>query len=207
MLCELNIHYGYNLHIKNGYRKMSSKREAILDTALSLFATYGYHGVGVDRIKDEAGVSKMTLYKYFPTKEILIEGVLRWRDECFRASLDAALAQADSYQNKVRAMFVWHDEWFRKSEFHGCMFIKASEEFPEQSSPIRRIARQHKEHIRELLLAILTSAGAKDADSLSWHLLVVLEGMIVNANMFNDRKCVDLCWPFVSTLLEQHLST
>ncbi|MEJ8674124.1 TetR/AcrR family transcriptional regulator [Chromobacterium amazonense] len=185
---------------------MSSKREAILRTALSLFATHGYHSVGVDRIKDEAGVSKMTLYKYFPTKEVLIEGVLRWRDEHFRESLEGAVAVASGCRGKIRAVFDWHDEWFRRDEFHGCMFIKASEEFPENNSPIRLVARQHKERIRQLLRLLLVEGGCKEAEPLSWYLLVMLEGVIVNANMFSDRACVDASWPYVDELLIRHLS-
>jgi AcrR family transcriptional regulator len=185
---------------------MRSKKEAILDTALSLFATYGYHSVGVDRIKDEAGVSKMTLYKYFPTKEALIEDVLKWRDMYFRQSLEKAVAMAPDCKSKIRAMFFWHDAWFRQDEFHGCMFIKASEEFPDPHSPIRLVARQHKEHIRRLLLSTLASAGAKNADELAWHLLIVLEGLIVNANMFGGHPpCVETSWPFVEALLAQHM--
>lgn len=53
-----------------------TKEDLVLETALALFATHGYHAVGVDRIKDASGVAKMTLYKHFATKDILIEQVL-----------------------------------------------------------------------------------------------------------------------------------
>ena len=184
---------------------MNLKLEKILTTALSLFATHGYHSVGVDRIRDEAGISKMTLYKYFPTKEALIEGVLQRRDEQFRTSLEQAVAKATGCRDKIRAVFAWHDEWFRREEFHGCMFIKASEEFPEDDSPIRHAAKHHKACIRQLLLTLLEEGGAREAEQLSTYLLVMLEGLIVNANMFADRSCVDACWPYVEDLLDRHL--
>ncbi|WP_432784808.1 hypothetical protein AAEX37_01739 [Oligella sp. MSHR50489EDL] len=38
-----------------------SKRNHILSTAMRLFNQHGYHGVGVDLIRDVAQVSKMTL--------------------------------------------------------------------------------------------------------------------------------------------------
>ena len=47
----------------------------ILDTATRLFFTQGYR-VGVDRIIAEAGVAKMTFYKYFPAKDDLISAVI-----------------------------------------------------------------------------------------------------------------------------------
>lgn len=184
---------------------MNLKMEAILKTALSLFATHGYHSVGVDRIKDEAGVSKMTLYKYFPTKEALIEGVLRWRDEQFRASLEQSVAARSGCREKLHAVFAWHEEWFRRDEFHGCMFIKASEEFPDEHSPIRHAAQQHKACIRQLLASVLEEGGAREAGRLSDYLFVMLEGLIVNANMFTERSCVETCWPYVEDLLDRHL--
>ncbi len=53
-----------------------AKRDDILATATRLFGEHGYHAVGVDRIRDEAEVSKMTLYHHFPSKEALVEAVL-----------------------------------------------------------------------------------------------------------------------------------
>jgi len=182
---------------------MKTKRDAILDTALALFAAHGYHSVGVDRVKEEAGVSKMTLYKYFPTKEALIENTLIKRDQLFRESLQRALQGQSDYLAKIKAIFAWHGAWFRHADFHGCMFIKASEEFPEHGAEIRRIAQQHKHHIQLLLQGILEEAGIQEATALARHLLIVLEGMIVNANMFSDRSCVEAGWPFVLELLER----
>lgn len=184
---------------------METKREAILHTALSLFARQGFHSVGVDRIKDSAAVSKMTLYKYFPTKDALIEGVLQQRDTLFRDSLQQAVAAASGCRDKIRAVFAWHDAWFRSEDFHGCLFIKASEEFPEDGSPIRAAARRHKEHVRRLLQTVLAEGGADDADRLAWQLSVLLDGLIVNANLYHDRACVEACLPCVEALLARHL--
>ena len=42
----------------------ATKEDLVLETSLALFATHGYHAVGVDRIKEASGVAKMTLYKH-----------------------------------------------------------------------------------------------------------------------------------------------
>lgn len=41
-----------------------------------LFLTQGYPGVTMEQIANRAGVSKRTLYKYFPVKEALLERML-----------------------------------------------------------------------------------------------------------------------------------
>ena len=55
---------------------MSVLREKILTTASHLFQTQGINSTGVDNIVAEAGTTKMTLYKYFRSKEVLILEVL-----------------------------------------------------------------------------------------------------------------------------------
>ncbi len=186
---------------------MQSKKEDVLDTALALFAAHGYQAVGVDRIAQEAGVSKMTLYKYFATKDVLVESVLVQRDALFCASVARAVADADPADclAQVQAVFVWHGAWFCDGAFHGCMFIKASEEYPEPGTEIRRISMQHKVNMRRVLEGILVAGGVEDAALLAGHLLVVLEGMIVTANMFSDPGCVETCWHFVRELLVPRL--
>lgn len=184
---------------------MSAKRADILETALTLFATHGYHGVGVDRIKDQAGVSKMTLYKYFPTKDALIEGVLELRDTRLRASLEAAVAAVEGGRERIRAVFDWHERWFRQPDFHGCLFIKAADEFPQADAAVRQLSRVHKNHVRALLHAILEAAGARAPEALAGMLLVILDGLIVNANLFNDPSCVPASWPYIEGLLAHDL--
>ena len=57
-------------------RKIQS-RETILNTALRLFGREGFHRVTMDRIAQELGVTKGTLYLYFRNKEELFLETLR----------------------------------------------------------------------------------------------------------------------------------
>ena len=52
-----------------------TKRETIITTATSLFNQKSYTSIGVDRIIAESNVAKMTFYKYFSSKEALIEEI------------------------------------------------------------------------------------------------------------------------------------
>jgi AcrR family transcriptional regulator len=57
-----------------GIRK--EKRELILETALEVFATYGYHGASISMIAQHAGIAKGLLYNYFESKEELLKAVV-----------------------------------------------------------------------------------------------------------------------------------
>ncbi len=59
------------------------RSEHLVNVALRLFYTNGFHATGIDGILDEAGVAKMTLYKHFRSKDQLILAALKKRDEMF----------------------------------------------------------------------------------------------------------------------------
>jgi TetR/AcrR family transcriptional repressor of mexJK operon len=53
-----------------------AKREQILQAARALFLERGFAGTSTDALATTAGVSKETLYTYFPSKEALLAAVL-----------------------------------------------------------------------------------------------------------------------------------
>ncbi|GAB2907899.1 TetR/AcrR family transcriptional regulator [Nonomuraea fastidiosa] len=53
-------------------RKKEQTRQRIAETALRLFAEHGYDAVTVNEIAEAAGVAKVTLFAYFPSKESLV---------------------------------------------------------------------------------------------------------------------------------------
>lgn len=57
-------------------RNHDGKRRRILAAALRLFARQPYQAVTMDRVAEQAGVAKGTLYLYFSSKEALYLGIL-----------------------------------------------------------------------------------------------------------------------------------
>ena len=71
-------------------RMDSPKREAILDAALELFAVRGFHGTAVPLVASKAGVGAGTVYRYFESKEALVNALYaRWKSELGTALLSA----------------------------------------------------------------------------------------------------------------------
>jgi AcrR family transcriptional regulator len=54
-------------------RKKAATRRRIQQTALRLFLSKGYYATTVEQIAAAAGVSHMTFFRYFPTKEAVVE--------------------------------------------------------------------------------------------------------------------------------------
>ncbi|EXC28340.1 TetR/AcrR family transcriptional regulator [Acinetobacter sp. 809848] len=53
--------------------EISSKKLQVVQTAIQLFTTYGFHNAGVDLIIKKSKIQKATFYNYFHSKERLVE--------------------------------------------------------------------------------------------------------------------------------------
>jgi AcrR family transcriptional regulator len=70
-------------------RHGSDKGEAILAAALELFVERGFHGTAVPLVAERAGVGAGTIYRYFASKEALVNAVYqKWKMEIAKAVLD-----------------------------------------------------------------------------------------------------------------------
>ena len=57
--------------------KATNKREAVMRAALDLFVERGFYGTAVPEIADKAEVGAGTIYRYFPSKEALVNELYR----------------------------------------------------------------------------------------------------------------------------------
>jgi TetR/AcrR family transcriptional regulator, repressor of fatR-cypB operon len=62
---------------RRGRPPVEGMRERILAAALRVFAERGFHGTAVPLVADAARVATGTLYRYFPSKEALVNEVFR----------------------------------------------------------------------------------------------------------------------------------
>src|SRR5690606_32492927 len=62
---------------QNARERGRPPRERILVAARTLFARHGVHGIGVEAIAEAAGTNKMTLYRHFESKDLLVAEYLR----------------------------------------------------------------------------------------------------------------------------------
>lgn len=53
-----------------------NRRDQILESALEIFASEGYHSASISKIAQHAGISKGLMYNYFSSKEMLLQEVL-----------------------------------------------------------------------------------------------------------------------------------
>ncbi|MGV3491643.1 MAG: TetR/AcrR family transcriptional regulator [Devosia sp.] len=80
-------------------RRAEARPDEVLDAALELFIEKGFTATRVEEVAKRAGLSKGAVYLYFPSKEALVEGLIR------RAVIpvaDTALASLVDYEGDPR---------------------------------------------------------------------------------------------------------
>lgn len=162
-------------------------KEHILNTAESLFNRYGYTAVGINLIRDEANVSKTTIYRHFGNKSGLIESVLQRRHTKFQESLSNAVGTISSAAGKLEEIVDWHFNWFGSENFKGCMFIHALAEFKGVDEKVSEIAINHKKCLLDILLKTI-NVGTPHREEKSELLMTFLEGLIIRAEFSNISK-------------------
>ena len=158
----------------------SPARERLIDAATRLFASDGYHAVGISRILAEAGVSRVALYHHFRSKEELILAVLRHRDEVTRNLIMREVEQASrSPRERLLALFDFLDRYVGQPDFSGCMFLNAAAEYHDDDDPIHRISAEHKKMLLAFIERQCTAAGAQEPRQLAHQIYMLFDGAIV----------------------------
>ena len=84
-------------------KKAQKTRERILDAALNVFASKGYHDTRMDDIVNEAGSSKGSVYFHFPGKEALFLALVDEFASRLETRLTAAIASRQGGMARVEA--------------------------------------------------------------------------------------------------------
>ena len=184
----------------------SGRRDHLVETALRLFYENGFHATGIDTILAESGVAKMTLYKYFKSKDDLILAALELRDRRWMGWFQQELGRrGKTPQHRLLAVFDVLGDWFRSEEFRGCLFINAASEYCGLDPKIGDLAARHKRLVREEIQKLAREAGARQPAALADQLALLVEGAIVMALMEKSSDWAATARDAARTLLRSAL--
>src|SRR6201997_5366401 len=152
-----------------------SARERLLAAADELFYNEGVHTVGIDRVIDQAGVAKASLYNTFGSKDELVRAYLETRQARVADRITRAVERYDTPRERLLAVFEGQGELFAQPGYRGCAFARASAE----SHP-RDLAEQAPEAyghwVRALLPELSAQAGVPEPDVLARQLHLLYDG-------------------------------
>lgn len=177
--------------MSNNIEIPSERRQHLLDTAVRLFYAEGFHATGIDKILKESGVAKMTMYKYFKTKDDLILAAVDRIFSLWSTWFVATVEQrAAAPAQRLLAIFDTLEDWFAGKGpgncFHGCPLINVAAEYHEPHHPVHAAAAKHKLAVRSQILRWTTAAGASNPELLAAQLALLAEGAIVLRHVASD---------------------
>ncbi len=159
-------------------------RDHILDVASELFATRGINATGVDTIVASAGIAKMTLYKYFKSKEQLIVEYLKKHDDILRKGLfDRVQGNQGAPATQLKPLIDAVMEWIADPEFKGFAFINAFVEFPQTESQVNQVSVEFAQALRDTIARSAEQSGVKKPDILALQLSLLIEGAAMAEQM------------------------
>ena len=135
-----------------------SNRERLMDAAGELFYREGLHAITADRVADQAGLTKPTIYNLFGSKDALVFETLQRRGEQIRRHIEERAASHDDSEQKLLEVLQFHAEMLTSEGFHGCPLVIAAVQAPE-SLQARELANAHKAWLHSLLAQFARRAG------------------------------------------------
>lgn len=166
---------------RKGAAPKRSARQRIFRTASELFYREGIRAVGVETIAAEANTTKMTLYRNFPSKDVLVAEWLRAHDASFWQGWDAMLQRhPDDPRRQLGAAFELLARHVSDPRARGCPMANAAVEITRRSHPARKVIEDHKTKLRARLAELCKQAGAAQPGHLADQLFLLMEGAQVS---------------------------
>jgi AcrR family transcriptional regulator len=157
-----------------------------------------FGSVGMSRIAELAGVSKRTLYKYFPSPSAVVAAGLRRRSDNWMSRL-AAAGDTDP-KARVLALFDALTAGAGDAGYRGCWFVSAAVQSPEEN--VRLVAREHKKRLLATVRDAAAAAGVAFPDRFAARMMVLVEGALASAAVAATGEPVDTARGLLCDLLE-----
>ena len=171
--------------------ELTRTQEKILNASKSLFLDKGYPATTVDEIVALAKVSKGSFYHAFPSKEEMSLVLLEWYQLGGKERLiNGPYAKLKDPEKRMFG-FLDHIESISKEMWgHGCLLGNLGLELAETSPKIRKKVSQLFKKVITMLEPIFEPAsrkkGTPSAKEVAEQYLVMLEGAIMLARVYND---------------------
>ncbi len=171
--------------------EIPSKKLQVVQTAIQLFTTHGFHNAGVDLIIKEAKIPKATFYNYFHSKERLIEMCIAFQKSLLKEEVLSIIYSSRYYtqKDKLKEIIVLHTNL--NSLYH--LLLKAVFEIKRLYPQAYRMAVEYRKWLHrelfDLIFSCETRAFKFDADMV----LNLIDGLmlqVLSSKNLDERDVV-----------------
>lgn len=145
-------------------------------TAHELFYRDGIRATGIDKVIAESGVTKVTFYRHFPSKNDLIREFLKFRHTLWIEWFSDTLQK---HGGGINALVPALSEWFHEDSFRGCAFINSVGELGRVLPEVLELTRSHKLDMTSAITNLLPVSSQRKQNAQAISLAV--DGAIIRA--------------------------
>jgi len=173
------------------YLETSSKKLQAIQTAIELITTHGFHNVGVDMIAREAKITKGTLYKYYHSKEYLVEMCIVFQKSLLREEVLGIIYSSRYYtsKEKLRKIIVLHTNL--NSLYH--LLLKAIFEIKLIHPKAYSMAVEYRKWLRHEIFDLIFSGEIREPKFDANMVVNLIDGLLLQAlssNSLEERDAV-----------------
>jgi AcrR family transcriptional regulator len=151
------------------------------------FAEMGFATQGVEALREGADVSLRTLYKYFPSREDMVVGALKYRDGIYFDWI--AGGPGDGAEHALYPIARLGD-WLEEVANTGCLFMNALAAYPE-SQAVRKAVLAHKSRLADVFRERLQKiAPDRETEHLVQSLFLLHEGLTEAARLQGPKRAM-----------------
>ncbi|MFI8145485.1 TetR/AcrR family transcriptional regulator [Acinetobacter sp. ABJ_C5_2] len=164
----------------------SSKKLQVIQTAIQLFTSRGFHTSGVDLIAKEAQITKSTFYKYFGSKERLIEMCIAFQKSLLRDDVLAIIYSSRYYtsKDKLKEIIVLHTNL--NSLYN--LLLKAIFEIKLLHPQAYRIAVEYRKWLRHEIFDLIFSREINEPKFDANMVVNLIDGLLLQVLSLNSLK-------------------
>jgi AcrR family transcriptional regulator len=166
-------------------------RERIVEVATELFYAQGLRAVSADKIIAQVGITKVTFYRHFPTKDDLIVAYLERRARWEREAIAHARRSADDVPGVFRIIAEAIGAESCRGGFRGCPFINAAAEYADPDHPVRRVVDAHRRWFRQAIQDLLDEISIPGSARVADQLVMLRDGAMVSGYLSDPGAVAD----------------
>jgi len=160
-------------------------KDRLLDAANRLFYAEGIEQVGIERLLEEAGAAKASLYQHYGSKAELVKRYLESRAELTRPALAELLGWPGiAPRDRLLLLFDFAVEHASRNDYRGCPFQNASREIADPAHPAIAVVLGQQAWLKASVRAVVAEAPAlARMPQLADALVTLYDGALISAQM------------------------
>lgn len=136
----------------NTKRKNSDKYHRILEAALKIFATQGFHTSTIAQIAREAGVADGTIYLYFKNKDDILVQFYKYKAKLIFERFREEVRKPGSAEDKLRRLIRTHLAEFQKDPDMAIVYqVETHQHVRRANKHIKEMSQMYRDIISEII--------------------------------------------------------